>query len=237
MKWVQPIPELGITGSMNVEDLEFKMSAIPEDLTGKSVLDLASFDGYYSYVAYKRGARPVVGIDNGDGEEILNGPCNSFANMDAFPDEEEHQKGVIRLYEKYNMLNKKLDVDINFLPIDVTDMDKIKMRFDIIFCFGLYYHVKDIYGLFEKCYNMCNEMTIIEGHCLNNEEPFFYMVDKFELHNDCTNFWCPTPQGLVKLLLRVGFKAIRIIGTRGARILLQAYKEIPENELLSTENK
>ena len=230
MKWVQPIPELGITGSLNVEDLEFKMSAIPKDLTGKSVLDLASFDGYYSYVAYKRGARPVVATDNGDGEEILNGPSNSFTCQegDIFPNEKEHQRGVIRLYEKYRILNESLGVDINFLPIDVTDMDKIKMNFDIILCFGLYYHVKDIYGLFEKCYNMCNEMTIIEGHILCDEKPFFYMVDKYELHNDCTNFWSPTPQGLIKILLRVGFKAIKIIGNRGARILLQAYKEMPE---------
>ena len=154
--------------------------------------------------------------------------------MDAFPNKEEHQKGILRLYEKYRILNESLDVHINFLPIDVENMDKIKMNFDIILCFGLYYHVKDIYGLFEKCYNMCNEMTIIEGHILCDEEPFFYMVDKYELHNDCTNFWSPTLQGLIKLLLRVGFKGIKIIGTRGARILLQAYKEMPENIIHTT---
>ncbi len=38
---------------------------VPKDLTGKRVLDVGAWDGYWSFEAMKRGARQVVAIDNG----------------------------------------------------------------------------------------------------------------------------------------------------------------------------
>lgn len=228
LKWQLPVLELDIKGNSGKGDENFKVSAIPKDLTGKSVLDLASFDGYYSYIAAKRGASPVVAIDSGLGEEIAFGPDKGQLTLKdrSFPNPEEHEKAVSRLYQKYNYLNDNLGVNIHFLPIDVMDMDKIKMNFDIILCFGIYYHIKDIYGLFQKCYDKCKEIVIIEGHAiLNQGAPFIYMADMYEIHNDCTNFWTPSPNGLAKLLIRIGFKKIEVVSARGSRILLRAYKE------------
>jgi len=240
LRWLLPVPELNISGSgyINVEDEEFILTSIPKDLTGKSVLDLASFDGYYSYVASKRGAFPVVAIDNCVGEEIAFGPDNGVIHLEnrSFPNKEEHKLATKRLYEKYKILNRCLDNSIYFIPMDVYNIDKIEMNFDIVFCFGLYYHVKDIYGLLEKCYNKCNEMVIVEGHVLNKKEALIYIVNPLELHNDCTNFWSPTPSGLIKLLFRVGFKKIDVIGFRGARMLLIAYKKETKDELSTDEN-
>lgn len=240
MKWQLPIPELGIEGKLNKEDLDYKLSAIPEDLKDKSVLDLASFDGYYSFVCAQRGASPVVAIDNCLGEEIAFGPDKGVIKKEgnSFPNPKEHELAVLRTYKKFSILNKDLDNPIHFIPMDIVDLDKIKMKFDIVLCFGLYYHVKDIYGLFENCYNLCNDMVIIEGHALLLEDkPFIYINNILELHNDCTNFWSPSVNGLIKLLLRIGFKGFKIVGARGSRILLIAYKEKQKSELSTTENK
>src|SRR4030095_270786 len=37
---------------------------IPADLTGKRVLDVGAWDGYWTFAALKRGAREVVAIDD-----------------------------------------------------------------------------------------------------------------------------------------------------------------------------
>ena len=37
---------------------------LPEDFAGMSVLDVGFFDGFYAFVAERRGAEKVVAIDN-----------------------------------------------------------------------------------------------------------------------------------------------------------------------------
>jgi tRNA (mo5U34)-methyltransferase len=224
LKWCHTFPELGISGShISKEDEDFILSAVPTDLSGKSVLDLASFDGFYSYEAIKRGAKYVVALDNGMGEEILGGPDQGSGSINmSFPNDEERQKAFDRQYAKYKLLN----ANINLVPMNVEDMDKLIPDFDVIFCFGLYYHIKDFYGLFEKCYKKCKQggIVIIEGALLDTKEPVVYMVGPQELHNDPTNFWVPSVDGLCKTLWRIGFSG-EIIGTRHSRILMKAIKK------------
>ncbi len=223
MIWNHTFPDKNITGSnISIEDQEFILSAIPKDLTGKSILDLAAFDGFYSYEATKRGAKFVVALDNGIGEEIIGGPDQGVGSDHmSFPNPEERQKAFDRMYEKYKIIG----APVHLVPMNVEDMDKLLPEFDIVFCFGLFYHVKDIFGLFEKCYQKCKEMTIIEGAFLSDEDTgVSYLVGPYELHNDPTNFWIPSPESLFKILWRVGFKKAEVLGYRNGRILLRAYK-------------
>lgn len=40
------------------------LSGIPQDLTGKTVLDIGAWDGFYSFSAEKRGAKRVLATDS-----------------------------------------------------------------------------------------------------------------------------------------------------------------------------
>ena len=42
---------------------KLKRIGLPDDLTGKSVLDIGAWDGFYSFEAERRGASRVVAID------------------------------------------------------------------------------------------------------------------------------------------------------------------------------
>lgn len=228
MMWCHTFLELGIKGrNVSEEDEQFVLSGIPEDLTGKSVLDLGAFDGFYSYMASKRGAKFVVALDNGMGEEILNGPDQGNGSPDmSYPNYEERQKAMDRCYQKYSLLKTK-NSNIHFVPLDVYDMNKLVPDFDVIFCFGLHYHLKNVYELFEKCYEKCKEMLIVGG-LINDSStaktPDFYFLGAGEIHNDPTSFWVPSPFGLTKLLTRIGFSKIELVGFRNGRILLRCYK-------------
>ncbi len=51
------------------EDTDFgrmRLAAIPADLTGKTVLDVGGYDGFYARLCLERGASEVVLIDNGE---------------------------------------------------------------------------------------------------------------------------------------------------------------------------
>ena len=226
MEWYHSFPELGIKGFLPYEHEDFVTQLIPEDLTGKTVLDLAAFDGYYSYLACKRGAKTVVAVDNGIHEEL--GYVSQRSPVASCPNPEEHELAIQRLYEKYKVLNDEPDVNIHFIPLDVTDLDKIEMKFDYVFCFGLYYHLKNPYDLFEKCYNRCNEKLLIEGEIRIGGGPVMYLNSKFELNKDSTNYWTPTPQLIKKLLKRIGFRESKVIAVNrirnGGRALFRCSK-------------
>lgn len=48
----------------NEELIEWKLSLLPESLEGKTVLDVGSFEGFFSLVCEQRGAKQVVAVDN-----------------------------------------------------------------------------------------------------------------------------------------------------------------------------
>ena len=45
-------------------DHRYRLPFLPDDLTGRSVLDVGTFDGFYAFLAEARGARRVVAVDN-----------------------------------------------------------------------------------------------------------------------------------------------------------------------------
>lgn len=58
MKYHHSFEELGIEGRVSAAAMKRKLEyiKIPEDLTGKTVLDIGAWDGYYSFLCEKRGA-------------------------------------------------------------------------------------------------------------------------------------------------------------------------------------
>jgi hypothetical protein len=45
-------------------DHRYRLRAIPEELAGVRVLDVGTFDGFYAFLAERRGAARVVAVDN-----------------------------------------------------------------------------------------------------------------------------------------------------------------------------
>lgn len=206
LKWCHTYPELDIKGTEPIKHQEFITSIIPEDLTGKTVLDLGAWDGYYGHIASRRNAKTVVVLDSGEAEQ------RTF------------KQTVSDMFIKINHINKKLNTNLHFIPMNVSDIDKLQMEFDVIFCFGLFYHVKNPYDLFEKCYQKSNEMFLLEGHVSDALEESAYILNKAELNNDPSNYWVMSKSCIIKMLKRIGFKEVRFIKQMGNRGLFIAKK-------------
>jgi len=215
LKWYHSFPTINKKGSTPINHQMALEALIPKDLTGKTVLDLGAGEGYYSYIAAKRNAKVVVAIDNLENEKR------------AFKGDE------LTMYEKYKITSNYFKSNINFIPMNVCDIDKILMDFDIIFCFGLYYHLKNPYDMFEKCYKKCKDLLLVEGETCKGDLPFMLALGEYELNNDPSNYWLPTRFFIPKMLTRIGFKRVEIYQgvneeKEADRCFYKCYKEYKE---------
>src|SRR3982750_3573348 len=87
--------------------------AIPDDLTGKSVLDIGCNGGFYSIQMKARGAERVLGLDF---DEDYLAQARFAAEVRGF--------------------------DIEFRKLSVYDVGALGERFDIVLFMGVFYHLR-----------------------------------------------------------------------------------------------
>lgn len=88
-------------------------NAIPQDLTGKTVLDIGCNAGFYSMEMKRRGAELVIGIDS-----------------------DEHYLRQARFAAEI------CDLDVEFVHMAVWDIAKLQQRFDVVIFMGVLYHLR-----------------------------------------------------------------------------------------------
>lgn len=111
-----------------------KLMQIPDDLTNKSVLDIGTWDGFFSYEFEKRGAN-VLAIDMWSE--------NAFTNF---------------LFAR-DTLNSK----IKYRRLDVHDLDpNLIGKFDIVFCAGVLYHLRYPLKALERIRSVTDGFLILE---------------------------------------------------------------------------
>lgn len=87
--------------------------ALPQDLGGRSVLDIGCNAGFYSIEMKRRGAGRVLGIDSDD-----------------------------RYLAQARFAAEVLDADVEFRKLDVYDVAALGERFDLVLFMGVLYHLR-----------------------------------------------------------------------------------------------
>lgn len=167
-------------------------AAIPEDLTGASVLDIGCNAGFYSLQMKRRGARRVLGIDVDD-----------------------------RYLNQARFAAQTLNLDIEFQKASVYDVDSIPGHFDYVLFLGVLYHLRyPLFALDKVVKKVAGRLvfqTMIRGsehvrawdenyHFWNKEIfsdpdfPCMYFVEN-SYANDPTNWWIPN-RGAAEAMLR-----------------------------------
>lgn len=170
---------------------------IPEDLSGKSVLDTGANNGYFSFLAEGRGAF-VTAIE---------------------PD--------ANLCEGFELARTSVGGHWPVVMDNLSTFVKLRpgaAPFDITFLFGVLYHVEDPIGLLRDLYAVTKSYALIETAIsqTGDERPMWEFLPG---HNgDSTNMWYPTYGGLATSLKYVGFTDVQVIWTDGIRMSVRAWK-------------
>ena len=194
-----------------------KRYCIPDDLTGKRVLDIGAWDGYWTWEALRRGAAEVVAIDDfSDHAGPLEIKRNKWETFDlcreAFGFTEKLGGGL------YAGWANEAGQAVRRNEMSVYDIEQLG-KFDVVFFFGTIYHLKNPLLALEKISAVCEGAIYVEtaslddcspyqggvGHGFNRNEVVMEFYSGKQYGENEENWWVPTLECLGAMLKSVGF--------------------------------
>ena len=106
------------------------------DFRGKTVLDVGAWDGYWSFYAERRGARSVLASD----------------------DLTQNWSDGRGIHLAKELLGSGVEINQS---VSVYQLGALKRTFDIVMCFGVYYHLLDPLYAFAQIRHCCHDNTLV----------------------------------------------------------------------------
>lgn len=183
---------------------------IPDDLTGKRVLDIGAWDGYWTFEALKRGADQAIAIDD-------------FSDYLGHLDTRDRHA-----WETFDLCREALGYDhercqrhemsIYHLTPDVFG------TFDYVFFFGVLYHLRYPLLSLDLVSSVCTDSVFIETAICDDFSPYqggighgypgrqavveFYPGDEYGGNH--TNWWAPNLASLGCMVQAAGFQDVTV---------------------------
>lgn len=176
--------------------------AIPQDLSGMSVLDIGCNGGFYSIEMKRRGASRVLGVDH-----------------DA------------QYLDQARFAARVLDLDIEFVTMSVYELPALKERFDLVLFMGVFYHLRHpLLALDILRQHVTNKWLVFQSMLrgsrarlpLDEDYPFaetgifdhpgfprMHFVEK-SYSQDPTNWWVPNRSCAEAVLRSSGFEIVEV---------------------------
>ena len=182
-----------VTPGQDNSPKKLKRLCFPESFAGKTVLDMGTWNGFFSYEAERRGAKRVLATD----KFVWQTPGHR---------------------EAFHLAKAALNSKIEEMEIDVFDISRETVgEFDIVFFMGVLYHMRHPVLSLEKLAGVTREMAIIETvvDMLGHKRPAMAYYETNELYGDYSNWVGPNPAAVCAMLRTAGFKRVEIVaGTR-----------------------
>jgi tRNA (mo5U34)-methyltransferase len=196
-----------------VQDLD--RIALPADLSGRTVLDVGAYDGFYSFAAERRNAARVVALDH---FVWLNDLANSridFATQ--YMIEGKVPDGVPlpgkRAFDTaHEILGSRVESAVgDFMHYPLEELG----TFDVVLYLGIIYHMEDPLRAMRRVFQVTGDLAIIESETMSltgfEDRPLAEFFPGDELNGDPTNWWVPNAPALVALARAAGFAEVELV--------------------------
>jgi tRNA (mo5U34)-methyltransferase len=176
-------------------DHRYRMSMIPDDFAGMSVLDVGTFDGFYAFLAEHRGAARVVAVDN---EQYRLWVASQWGV--------ELQGG-----DGFRAIHRLLGSAVEYRRMDAFELDGLDERFDLVYCCGILHRVENPLGLLRVLRGRTARggSVLVETYGVRPEDrdaPAIRIAAPGEVYaRDDFVYWAFGPTGLERLARIAGF--------------------------------
>ena len=176
-----------------VDDTPYRLERLdlPTSLSGKSVLDIGAWDGFFSFEAERRGASRVVAAD------YYSWHGGGWGTKDGF-----------------ELARQALGSRVEDVDIDVMDLSPERVgTFDVVLFLGVLYHLRHPLLALERICSVTRELLVVETvvDMVGIGRPAAAFYPESELNNDPTNWWGLNAAAVHGLLRAAGFARVRTV--------------------------
>ncbi|HEY0876653.1 MAG TPA: DUF1698 domain-containing protein [Vicinamibacterales bacterium] len=167
---------------------------LPQDLSGKSVLDIGAWDGFFSIETKRRGASRVVAADHYAWHGVGWGTGRGKAG--------------------FELARSASNLEIEDVDVDVLDLSPDSLgTFDVVLFLGVLYHVPNPLLALERVASVTGNLLILETvvDMIGITRPAAAFYPGRELSDDPTNWWGPNHAAVIGMLKTVGFSRVDVI--------------------------
>jgi tRNA (mo5U34)-methyltransferase len=182
-------------------DHGYRLPVLTADrFAGRSVLDIGTFDGFYSFVAEAFGATRVVAVDN-----------------EQYVDWVQARFGVDLIGgDGFRAIAKLTSSKVEYRQIDAFGVRDLDERFDVALCFGILHRVTDPIALLQTLADVLEPggEIVLEtyGSRLGSNIPAIEIHEPGDVYaRDDFVYWGFSPEGLRRLARIVGLGDVEII--------------------------
>jgi tRNA (mo5U34)-methyltransferase len=167
---------------------------LPEDLSGRSVLDIGAWDGFFSFEAERRRAARVVACDYYSWHGVGWGTGQGKAG--------------------FELARKALNSRVEDVDLDVLNLSPDTVgTFDVVLFLGVLYHLPNPLLALERVASVSRGLLILETvvDMVGIGRPAAAFYPGTELNNDPTNWWGPNHAAVQGMLTSVGFSRVDVL--------------------------
>jgi tRNA (mo5U34)-methyltransferase len=214
-RWYHTIDLGGGVVTKGVDDSPARLIqlGLPASLTGKTVLDVGAWDGFFSFEAERRGAARVLAADHYSWHGVGWGTGQGKA--------------------PFQLARAALGSRVEDVDLDVMDLDPQRIgTFDVVLFLGVLYHLPHPLLALERVARVCHGLLVVETvvDMIGLGRPAAAFYPGKELNADPTNWWGPNVEAVHGMLGTVGFTRVETVTPvrsaiyRGARAVYHALR-------------
>jgi tRNA (mo5U34)-methyltransferase len=193
------------------------------DFSGKTVLDIGAWDGYYSFLAERNGATHVVsldhyawGVDIPARERYWNECRENGVLPDHSRDTTDFWRADLPGRRGFDFAHAALSSKVESVVADFTTVDVGSLgSFDVVLYLGVLYHMKEPLTCLERLRAVTHGVAVIETAALRIPQvagqSFLEFHSGSELNRDFGNWFQPNIEAVQALALAAGFSKVEIV--------------------------
>ena len=209
------------TKGLSDQNATVTTSQLP-DFSGKTVLDIGAWDGYYSFLAERSGASRVVALDHyawGVDIPARERYWNECRENGTLPD---HARDTTDFWQPdlpgrrgFDFARATLSSKVEPVLADFTTADLGALgSFDIVLYLGVLYHMKEPLTCLERLGAVTRGVAVIETAALrvrNVAGSFLKFHSGSDLNRDFGNWYQPNLEAIQALVLAAGFSKVEVV--------------------------